>query len=174
MTRPVAPGPAAPYGPGRVETAGWPLRRVGIGMRRLGAVIAIAAVGVGIAGCSSPPWLPSWDFGFPSSPPPATTIQLESEPPGAEGRTSVGPTCRTPCSLNVATTAEFSVTFALPGYLPQTIPVVPRPSGDPREAGGLKFDPNPVYAQLEPAPPPPGKGKKKGAPKGQKTAAPKQ
>ena len=49
-------------------------------MRRLGPVIAIAAVGVGIAGCSSPSWLPSWDFGFPSSPPPATTIQLESEP----------------------------------------------------------------------------------------------
>jgi len=126
-------------------------------------VIAIAGVCVGIAGCSSSSsWWPSFDIGFPSSPPPATTIQLESEPPGADARTSVGPSCRTPCSLNVATTAEFSVTFGLNGYLPQTVAVTPRPSTDPREGGGLKFDPNPVYAQLEPAPPPaPAKGKKK-------------
>jgi hypothetical protein len=139
-----------------------------MGMRRTGRVAAIAGACIGIAGCSSSSWWPSFDIGFPSAPPPAASVQIESEPPGAEATTSVGPSCRTPCSLNVATTADFTVTFALPGYVPQTVPVVPRPSTDPREAGGLRFDPNPVYAQLEPAQPP-AKGKKKGS----KTAAPK-
>lgn len=170
---PVAPPSVRPYGRRRWETAGRPWRRVGVGMRRAGRVIAIATLCVGAAGCSSSPsWWPSFDIGFPSSKPTATTIQMESEPPGAEARTSVGPSCRTPCSLNVATTAEFSVTFALEGYLPQTVSVVPAPSGDPREAGGLRFDPNPVYAQLEPAPPPAAKGRKKPPPKKQTSAAP--
>ena len=61
------------------------------------------------------------------------------------------------------------MTFSLNGYQPQTVPVSPRPSADARENGqALKFDPDPVYAQLEPLPPP-GKGKKKALPKSQKT-----
>ena len=49
-------------------------------------------------------------------------MQFESEPAGAEARTSLGQTCRTPCSLAVAAN-EFTVSFTLPGYQPQTVPV---------------------------------------------------
>ena len=48
---------------------------------------------------------------------------MESEPPGAEAKTSQGQTCRTPCELVVQTGGEFSVTLALAGYQPQTVPV---------------------------------------------------
>ncbi|HXW26836.1 MAG TPA: hypothetical protein VEK73_18995 [Xanthobacteraceae bacterium] len=100
---------------------------------------------------------------------------MESEPAGADAKTSVGQSCRTPCSLTVATAGPFTVTFSLAGYEPQTIPVAPRPPGDPRDsAQALKFDPDPVYAQLEPTPPAPTKGKKKAAPKAKTSTAPQQ
>ncbi len=66
------------------------------------------------------------------------------------------------------------MSYSLPGYLPQVIPVRPRgPEGlvQPEvEAGGAlpsaDLAPNPVYAQLEPAPPPPQSKKGRGrAPK---------
>jgi hypothetical protein len=140
-------------------------------MRRVIRVAAVASLGVSAAGCGVSNWMPSWDLSFPSAPPPASTIQLESEPAGAEAKSSVGPSCRTPCALTVAAAAPFTVTFTLTGYQPQAVPVTPRPSVDAREAGqALKFDPDPVYAQLEPLPPPPAKGKKKALPKSQKTS----
>jgi hypothetical protein len=107
---------------------------------------------------------------FPSAPPPASTVQVESEPAGAEAKSSVGPSCRTPCSLTIASADPFTVTFTLAGYEPQTVPVAPRPAVGARDPGeALKFDPDPVYAQLEPTGP--AKGKKRPAPKA-KTAAP--
>ena len=63
-------------------------------MRR---VIVIAAAGFSLAGCGSL----SWDA-FKSTPPPMQ-IQLESTPPGADARTSLGPGCKTPCSVNIPT-----------------------------------------------------------------------
>ena len=70
--------------------------------------------------------MPSWmQFDTPSfmkSAPAATTMQFESEPAGAEARTSLGQTCRTPCTQTV-TANEFTVSFTLPGYQPQTVPV---------------------------------------------------
>ena len=59
-------------------------------------------------------------------------MQFESEPAGAEARTSTGQTCRTPCSLAVAA-SEFTVSFALPGYQPQTVPVRVVASTEPRD-----------------------------------------
>ena len=132
--------------------------------RVVSGVVAIASLGVGVAGCSISNWIPS-------SAPAAVTVQIESEPAGAEAKSSVGPSCRTPCTLSVATAKEFTVTFSLTGYQPQTVPVTPRPTGDPREGGGeVKFEPDPVYAQLEPAAPT--KGKKKAPDQAQKTAPP--
>jgi len=137
-------------------------------MGRASGVAGVALLGIGLAGCGN--WMPSWDLKFPSAPPPASTVQVESEPAGAEAKSSVGPSCRTPCSLTIASASPFTVTFTLSGYESQTVPVAPRPTGDPREASeALKFDPDPVYAQLEPTAP--AKGKKKAAPKA-KTAAP--
>jgi hypothetical protein len=137
----------------------------------MGRVSGVAGIALALclAGCGISNWIPSWDLKFPSAPPPASTVQVESEPAGAEAKSSVGPSCRTPCSLTIASASPFTVTFTLTGYESQTIPVAPRPAGDPRESTeALKFDPDPVYAQLEPTAPT--KGKKRPAPKAQTPA----
>lgn len=118
-------------------------------MRR---VFAIAVAGVGLAGCSS---LPSLDY-FKTTPPPIQ-VQLESVPPGADATTSVGPGCKTPCSVAVAAPdAGFTVTFAMPKFQPVTVPVqVIRNPGDFATPASTTIDPNPVVAELRPAGPPP-------------------
>jgi hypothetical protein len=120
-------------------------------MRR---AIAIALAGGCLGGCSSMPSL-SWDS-FKSTPPP-TQVQLESQPPGADARTSVGPGCKTPCSVSVAAPdTGFTVSYSLPKFQPATIPVqVIRNPGDQTTPAATTIDPNPVFAQLEPAGPPP-------------------
>src|SRR5688572_10172346 len=110
---------------------------------------AIAACGLSLAACSS---MPSWmQFELPRAAPAATTMQFESEPAGAEARTSAGQSCRTPCSLAVAS-PEFTVSFTLPGYQPQTVPVRVVASTDPVDAdvgqsGGPRLVPNPVFVE---------------------------
>ena len=123
-------------------------------------VIAGAAL---LAGCSTA-WMPSWNLGSIGSTFTGganVSLTIESDPPGAEARTSVGPACRTPCMIPVPADREFTVTYTLNGYLPRTVPVVPRQPDPTRvdvEAGGaapaVDLAPNPVYAQLDPAPPP--------------------
>jgi hypothetical protein len=87
-------------------------------------------------------------------------LQLESDPPGAEAKTSVGPGCRTPCAVNVPADREFTVSFTLNGYLPATESVKPVLPDDGRvdiEAPTqptVELSPNPVFAALQPAPPP--------------------
>ena len=127
-------------------------------------VIVIAACGLSLTACSS---LPSWmQFDLPKAAPSATTMQFESEPAGAEARTSFGQACRTPCSL-AASANEFTVTFALPGYQPQTVPVRVVASSEPDpasgEVAGPRLVPNPVFVELQAAaaPPPPVAHKKK-------------
>jgi hypothetical protein len=124
--------------------------------RALSGVTVVMFLDAGLAACGISSWLPS-------ATPPTSTIQVESEPAGAEAKSSVGPSCRTPCSLTIATSSPFTVTFTLAGYASLTIPIAPRPPGDPREAGreALKFEPDPVFAQLEPVAP--AKGKKQPA-----------
>jgi hypothetical protein len=90
--------------------------------------------------------MPSLDF-FRSSAP-TEVLRVESEPPGADARTAQGETCRTPCELTVPSTTETAITFALNGYQPMTIPVRADDSG-----GGPRLQPNPVYAELQPAAP---------------------
>ena len=79
-------------------------------------------------------------------------IQLESTPPGAEARTSLGPGCKTPCSVSVTVPeGGFSVSYTLNQFQPVTIPV--QVSGNPGSfftPGTTKIDPNPVVAQLQP------------------------
>ncbi|MDI1265661.1 MAG: hypothetical protein PS018_20640 [bacterium] len=117
-------------------------------MRR---VLAIAVTGLGLAGCSSF----SLDSFKPT--PPLVQVQLESTPPGADATTSLGPTCKTPCSLNVpAPDAGFTVTFALPKFIPATVPVqVIRNPGDFTSPATTLIEPNPVFAELKPVAPPP-------------------
>jgi hypothetical protein len=116
----------------------------------------IAAVGCGFALAACSMSMPSFDF-FKSGPS-TEVLRIESEPPGADARTSQGQTCRTPCELSVPTDSELAITVQMTGYQPQTMPV--RADGK----GGLQ--PNPVYVELLPAAPvkpgkPPPAAKKK-------------
>lgn len=133
-------------------------------MRR---VIAVAVAGASLAGCSSY----SLDS-FKSAPPPIQ-VQLKSVPPGADALTSIGPGCKTPCSVSLtAPDAGFSVTFSLPKFAPVTIPVrVIRNPGDFLSADVITIDPNPVVAELRPAGPPPRAARKPMRPKRPKQPA---
>ena len=119
-------------------------------MRR---VIAIAVIGASLAGCSS--------FSLDSfkSAPPLVKVALESTPPGADATTSLGPACKTPCSVEIpAPDAGFSVTFAMPKFQPETVPVqVIRNPGDATGPATTIIEPSPVFAELKPAAPPPRK-----------------
>jgi hypothetical protein len=132
-------------------------------MRR---VIAIAIAGMGLAGCSS--------FSLDSfkSAPPLVPVSLESVPPGAEATTSLGPACKTPCSVQVpAPDAGFSVTFAMPKFEPVTVPVqVIRNPGDFASPPTTIIEPSPVFAELRPAAPP-AKARKPMRPKQKPNAA---
>jgi hypothetical protein len=92
-----------------------------------------------------------------SSKPPTIAVQLESQPPGADATTSIGPGCKTPCSVQVTPPeGGFSVTFALPRYQPASVQVsVIRNPGDFSTPATTVTDPNPVFAELRPAGPPP-------------------
>jgi hypothetical protein len=133
-------------------------------------VIAVMACGFTLAACSgSTPSLT-----FLRSAPPSEALRIESEPPGAEAKTSLGQSCRTPCELVVQGAGEFSVTLALAGYRPQTIsvrPEAPAPADRDSEAPAAvpHLAPNPVYVELEPAPAAP--PAKPAAPKKKKAVA---
>jgi hypothetical protein len=92
----------------------------------------------------------------PSPPPaggadPATlsgTIDLDSNPQGAQAATSLGSGCETPCAMEISAEGPFTVTFTHPGYAPITVGVQMQP-GQPG-VSDPKFSPNPVFVQLAP------------------------
>jgi hypothetical protein len=114
-------------------------------------VIAVVIAGASLGGCSSF----SLDYFKPT--PPTIQVQLESTPPGADARTSVGPGCKTPCSVSVAAPdTGFSVSYSLNKFQPATVQVqVIRNPGDLASPATTVTDPNPVFAELAPAGPPP-------------------
>lgn len=116
-------------------------------MRR---VIVIAATALSLAGCSS------FSTDYFKSTPPTLQLQLESSPPGAEARTSIGPSCKTPCSVSVTVPdGGFSVSYTLNKFQPVTIPVqVTGSPGNVFTASTIRIDPNPVVAELQPIVPP--------------------
>jgi len=140
-------------------------------------VVRVCGIGCAllVAGCAS--WTPSWDWVPSFSGGANVSLTIESDPPGADARTSLGPSCRTPCMIPVPADREFTVNYSLNGYLPQAVPVRPRGGGDPAmdvaagAPGGVSYAaqaelaPNPVYAQLQPAPPPAPVRKKGGRPR---------
>ncbi len=63
------------------------------------------------------------------------------DPQGADAKTSIGWSCRTPCSIELSLDGPFTVTFTRPGFAPRTVPVELEP-GQPGEAHA-KFAPNP-------------------------------
>ena len=124
------------------------------------------------------PSMPSFDWGTPSaSGPQQISLNVESDPPGADARSSAGGGCRTPCVLALQASGDFTVNISLNGYLPQSVPVKVIPSEDPRFASegaaqGPRVDPNPIFVELERAPAPPPPARKKPPPK-KRTSAPK-
>ena len=143
---------------------------VGEAVVRISTFVRIGAISGAflLAGCASWSWdwVPSMSMGSAN-----VSLTIESDPPGADARTSNGASCRTPCMIPVAADREFTVSYSLPGYLPQVIPVRPRVPETLQpdvEAGGAlpaaDLAPNPVYAQLQPAPPPPQTKKGRGRP----------
>jgi hypothetical protein len=114
-------------------------------------IIAVAITGASLAGCSS------FSLDSLKSAPPMVKVALESTPPGADATTSLGPACKTPCSVDVpAPDAGFSVTFASPKFQPITVPVqVIRNPGDYASPPTTIIEPSPVFAELQPAAPPP-------------------
>ena len=96
---------------------------------------------------------------FFKSTPSTEMVRIESDPPGAEAKTTSGQSCRTPCELGVQPGNDTSVSLALNGYQPKTIALQPE-SGDSGKLG-----PNPLYVELQAAPPAAAKKKKKVAAK---------
>lgn len=93
------------------------------------------------------------DFFKPT--PQNVTVRLESSPPGADARTSLGPSCKTPCSVSVPVTDNFTVSYALERFQPQTVAVkTSQVSGDFGSPSTVVTDPNPVFAELQPTTPP--------------------
>jgi hypothetical protein len=134
-------------------------------MRR---VIAIAVAGMGLAGCSS------FSLDAFKSTPPTIQVQLDSIPPGADAKTSLGPGCKTPCTVAVpAGEAGFSVTYTMNKFLPATVAVqVINNPGDFTTPATTTIDPNPVFAELRPAGPPPRVVRRPPKPKKPKPAPP--
>ena len=124
----------------------------------------IVSGALALAACSSTPDWMSLDALKPA--PIMDTVRFESEPPGAEAKTSNGQTCRTPCALALPVNTPMTVTFTLNGYTPETENIEPISiTGSPTQ-----LRPNPVMVELTPAPPTP-KSVKKPAPPKKKPAA---
>lgn len=136
-------------------------------MRR---VIVIAAAGISLAGCSS------FSTDMFKSKPPTVQVQLDLTPQGADAKTSLGPGCKTPCTVSLSPPdTGFSVTYTMDKFEPATVPVsVTHVPGDFTTPASTNIDPNPVVAELQPAAPPP-KAHKRGVrrkPKPKTAAAP--
>lgn len=107
-------------------------------------------------------------------------IQVIAEPADADARTSLGHTCRTPCTLTIDRKSEFTVTISKEGYQPASVPVATRIAGsgaagfagniivggiigmaaDAATGATLEHFPNPVSVTLEAIRPERGRGRK--------------
>lgn len=102
-------------------------------------------------------------------------VQIISDPSGADVRSSMGPTCITPCTLQVSRKDEFTVTISKPGFVEENVPVKTQIAGsgaagfagnvliggiigmgaDAYTGATMEHVPNPVSVTLRPLPPPP-------------------
>jgi hypothetical protein len=121
-------------------------------MSRVGLVIAVAGLGVALAGCSGMSGMLS-----SSSEPQMVSVQFESQPPGAEIRSEQGQTCLSPCALSIPAQSQ-AVTINKIGFVPQTVQIT---AGEPPEHSFWEATPpptlvpNPVQVVLQAVAPPP-------------------
>lgn len=122
-----------------------------VGIIMMSRGIAVLACGFCLAACSTT--LPS--LNFMRSPPAKEALRIVSEPPGADARTALGQSCRTPCELTLQVDGEIALTLALDGFKPQTVSVrmeAPPPGANSAgPAGPPRLTPNPLYVELQPA-----------------------
>lgn len=115
-------------------------------------VVVVVIGGLLLAGCESLQSLPGFGDGAPTP----ITLNLESDPSGAEVTLSTGGTCRTPCALPVAASTDVTATFTLANHQPRTLTAKAVPAEKNfvgMESSPAKFEPNPLYAELQPEPP---------------------
>jgi PEGA domain len=112
------------------------------------SVVVAAVVGVSLTGCSSA-------LSSNSSSEQLQTLKFESDPLGAEIRTTQGQTCKTPCELTVPS-HEQPVTITKNSYVPQIVQVTlgPQPDHSFWENPPPTLVPNPVRVVLQPVPKP--------------------
>jgi len=129
-------------------------------MSRVELIVAATAAVMGIAlgGCSGA--MPEWMSTQPPGPQ-MQSLRFESDPPGADVRTAKGQSCQTPCSLPVPAENQ-TVSFAKPGFEPQTVQVITRESADQSTFSSMfggspsrSLAPNPVQVVMISEPPPP-------------------
>lgn len=123
----------------------------------VGTAVSIIG-GLVLTGCSA---MPSWMTpDFLSSKPSSEMqpLRFESDPPGADVRTTGGQTCLTPCAIPVPSEPQ-SITITKIGFVPQTVQVsvgeVPEHSFW-ESAPPPALVPNPVQVVLQPVAPPRG------------------
>ena len=111
------------------------------------SVVVAAVAGVSLTGCSSA-------LSSNSSSEQLQALKFESDPPGAEIRTSKGQTCATPCELSVPSREQL-VTITKNDYLPQTVQITlgPQPDHSFWENPPPTLAPNPVHVVLHPVKP---------------------
>ena len=116
-------------------------------MLRVGLAAAFATVvGISLTGCSSL-------LSSNSSSEQLQALNFESDPPGAEIRTTQGQTCITPCELTVPS-HEQPVTITKNDYVPQTVQVTMRSQPDHSFWQNPPPTLNPVRVVLQPEPKP--------------------
>ena len=76
--------------------------------RRGSGVVAVAVASLSLASCSSVS-APSFSAFKPK--PTTTLLLIESNPAGAEAKTSLGQSCRTPCTMQIGAANDFTVAF---------------------------------------------------------------
>ena len=109
-------------------------------------LVGVIGCGLAVASCGSTMTALGYE---------GATVEARSEPAGAAAISSTGPSCRTPCSLEVAALGEFTVSFALAGYKPKIVTVRPLEPNIFNIGSGTRYAPSPVFARLELASPSP-------------------
>jgi hypothetical protein len=117
---------------------------------KLDRTFALVMCGFGLAACSSFT-MPGFDA--LKAKPTTTVLLIQSNPAGAEARSSLGPTCRTPCTMAIGAAGDFTVSLARDGYEPQTVTVHSTMSEGGYVTGpSPTLDPTSVDVTLEPLP----------------------